>query len=112
MKIFSEVYHKNMNMWLMLLRKLKISLSSQYIYELMGSFEAHEQRMSRYTSQSLEQAFQTKTNLLDKNASRAVQQQRGGLFPREEGLFQRRGSFGRGRRRQNQGRRRGRGQFQ
>ena len=52
-------------------------LSKLTRHELMSSLEAHEQRMSRFTNQSLEQVFQSKINFggkkqenLEKGSSR------------------------------------------
>ena len=42
-------------------------LSTLSLHELMGSLEAHEQRISRFNNQPLEQAFQSKINLGDKH---------------------------------------------
>lgn len=49
-------------------------LSKLTQYELMGSLEAHEQRVSKYNTQPLEQVFQAKANIPKKN----FQQGRGG----------------------------------
>ena len=40
-------------------------LSQLTMYELMGSLEAHENRMARYTDESLEQALQSKMNVTE-----------------------------------------------
>ncbi|KAA8546163.1 hypothetical protein F0562_020943 [Nyssa sinensis] len=77
-------------------------LSKLSMYELMGSLKTHEKRMSRFSSQSLEQAFQSTVNAPEKKFFNPEQDQRGGLS-------QRRGLYGRGRGNQNSGRGRGRG---
>ncbi|KAA8519704.1 hypothetical protein F0562_013851 [Nyssa sinensis] len=77
-------------------------LSKLSMYELMGSLETHEKRMSRFSSQSLEQAFQSTVNVSEKKFFNPKQDQRGGSS-------QRRGLYGRGRGNQNSGRGRGRG---
>ena len=40
-------------------------LSQLTVYELMGSLEAHENRMARYTNEPLEQALQSKMNVTE-----------------------------------------------
>ncbi|KAA8517207.1 hypothetical protein F0562_017541 [Nyssa sinensis] len=77
-------------------------LSKLSMYELMGSLETHEKRMSRFSSQSLEQAFQSTVNVSEKKFFNPEQDQRGGSS-------QRRGLYGRGRGNQNLGRGRGKG---
>ncbi|KAA8542604.1 hypothetical protein F0562_023756 [Nyssa sinensis] len=77
-------------------------LSKLSMYELMGSLETHEKRMSRFSSQSLEQAFQSTVNISKKKFFKPEQDQKGGSS-------QRRGLYGRGRGNQNSGRGRGRG---
>ncbi|KAA8529716.1 hypothetical protein F0562_034184 [Nyssa sinensis] len=76
-------------------------LSKLSMYELMGSLETHEKRMSRFSSQSLEQAFQSTVNISEKKFFNPEQDQRGGSS-------QRRGLYGRGRGNHNSGRGRGR----
>ena len=49
-------------------------LSKFTLQELMGSLEAHEQRMSRYSNQSLEQAFQSRISVGEKKDARTVQE--------------------------------------
>ena len=53
------------------------------MYELMGSFEAHEGRMSRFSSQSLEQAFQSKLNVSHNEISKEEQGKRGGNYQKK-----------------------------
>ena len=65
-------------------------LSILSLYELMGSLEAHEGRMSRFSSQPLEQAFQSKANVSQKEFSKDEQEKRGGNY-------QKKGQYGRGR---------------
>uniref|UniRef100_A0A2N9EW08 CCHC-type domain-containing protein n=1 Tax=Fagus sylvatica TaxID=28930 RepID=A0A2N9EW08_FAGSY len=65
-------------------------LSILSLYELMGSLEAHEGRMSRFSSQPLEQAFQSKVNVSQKEFSKDEQEKRGGNY-------QKKGQYGRGR---------------
>ena len=65
-------------------------LSKLTRHELMSSLEAHEQRMSRFTNQSLEQAFQSKINFGGKNQAN-----------QEKGLSRGGGKNGKGRGGQN-----------
>ena len=65
-------------------------LSKLTRHELMSSLEAHEQRMSRFTNQSLEQAFQSKINFGGKNQTN-----------QEKGLSRGGGKNGKGRGGQN-----------
>lgn len=41
-------------------------LSKLSLHELMGSLQAHEERMNRFAEQALEHAFQSKRNLSEK----------------------------------------------
>uniref|UniRef100_A0A2N9IVF1 Uncharacterized protein n=1 Tax=Fagus sylvatica TaxID=28930 RepID=A0A2N9IVF1_FAGSY len=77
-------------------------LSILSLYELMGSLEAHEGRMSRFSSQPLEQAFQSKVNVSQKEFYKDEQEKRGGNY-------QKKGQYGRGRGNFKDGLNRGRG---
>lgn len=67
-------------------------LSKHTMFELMGSLEAHEQRMKRSTEQPIEQALQAKLNIKD-------HEQRGGSAQkwRSYGRGQCKNQSGRGR---------------
>ena len=77
-------------------------LSILSLYELMGSLEAYEGRMSRFSSQPLEQAFQSKVNVSQKEFYKDEQENRGGNY-------QKKGQYGRGRGNFKDGLNRGRG---
>ncbi|CAN0920234.1 Retrovirus-related Pol polyprotein from transposon TNT 1-94 [Linum grandiflorum] len=53
--------------------------------ELMGSLVAHEQRLSRFNNQPLEQAFQSKVDIKGDTSSNQEQRRRGGNFQRKGG---------------------------
>ena len=64
-------------------------LSVLTMYELMGSLEAHEGRMSRFSSQPLEQAFQSKLNVSHNEFSKEEQGKRGGNYQKKGSLWKR-----------------------
>ena len=64
-------------------------LSVLTMYELMGYVEAHEERMSRFSSQPLEQAFQSKLNVSHDEFSKEERGKRGGNY-------QKKGQYGKG----------------
>jgi len=79
-------------------------LSRLSIHELMGSLEAHDQRVNQYSKQPMEQAFQIKANFSGRRGA-SFHHQRGGRS------FYRRDSYGRAGESQNhsKGRSRSRG---
>ena len=77
-------------------------LSILTIYELMGSLEAHEGRMSRFSSQPLQQAFQSKLNVSHNEFFKEEQGKRGDNY-------QKKGQYGKGRGNFKEGQNRGRG---
>ena len=80
-------------------------LSKLTFYELMRSLEAHEKWFSRFTKQHLEQAFQSKLNLLEKKTSAENKRQQ------QKNQFQK-FQAQRGASNSNRGHGRGRGRFQ
>ncbi|CAN0923519.1 hypothetical protein LINGRAHAP2_LOCUS33605, partial [Linum grandiflorum] len=58
-------------------------LAKLSITELMGSLVAHEQRLSRFNNQPLEQAFQSKVDIKGDTSSNQEQRHRGGNFQRK-----------------------------
>lgn len=47
-------------------------LNSYLVDQLFGPLEAHENRMSRFSTQSLEQAFKSNYNILEKNTINSI----------------------------------------
>ena len=76
-------------------------LSRLSIHELIGSLEAHKQRVNQYNKQQMKQAFHIKANF---------SRRRGASFHHERGgrLFYRRDSYGKARESQNHNRGRSR----
>ena len=68
-------------------------LSVLTMYELMGSLEAHEGKMSRFSSQPLEQAFQSKLNVSYNEISKEEQGKRGGNYQKKCQYGKGRGNF-------------------
>jgi hypothetical protein len=59
----------------------------------MGSLKAHEGRMSRFSSQPLKQAFQSKVNVSQKEFSKDEQEKRGGNYQKKGQYRRGRGNF-------------------
>ena len=66
------------------------------MYELMGSLEAHEGRMSKFSSQPLEQAFQSKLNVSHNEFPKEEQGKKGGNYQKKGQYRKGRGNFKKG----------------
>ncbi|KAL8544194.1 hypothetical protein ACS0TY_004656 [Phlomoides rotata] len=73
-------------------------LSKLTLDELMGSLKAREKRMSRFTTQRLEQAFQERVNILQKQNEDPKDKKNTSAQSRGRGRGRHQNSRGRGRR--------------